>query len=369
MPLEFVEFEANSRAVHWDGEGELTICSSFFRTIRAGNVFLGWFVDMLRFSVLLLFCLMPLAGAACTVDRPVNALFTRLATLPMQSGPVDGDIARRIGADIRQVESLRTRSAETLFRASETGGAIRDLMRQGRQIARTEWLQQPEALRQTLTQFRLGTEILCDAGARRKGRLTSAESADDALDPVPAALGFSGEVPVAVQTRRMGTLVALLVAVASSLFILQRLFERLSITFFDRRSCLIGARLEIGELPIDGQITVIGRGMCQFRPANEVGLHMLRHFAESEPSRIVIGDICVPTHVKWVSDEDAGCPFEMPLPAAFHREVLERSMLTPHVIESKWHEANIRRRFSTRSTLAYRLKPAKVRRGARAVGG
>lgn len=326
-------------------------------------------VRMLRFLVSFLLFLVPVTSVACTLDRPVNVLFTRLATLPMQSGPIDGNVARQIGQQVGNVEALRTPSADTLFRAPETGESIRGLMRQGRQIARTEWLHQPEALRQNLTNFRLGTETLCGSEPRGKGRLMAADGAGEALDPVPAALGFAGDVPVAVQATRMGSLVALLVAVASSLFILQRLFERFSTMVFDRRSCLLGACLEIGELPIDGQITVIGRGLCHFRPANDVGLHMLQHFAESEPSRLIIGDICVPTHVKWVSDEDAGCPFEMPLPAAFHRELLERSLLTPHVIESKWHAANIRRRFSTRSTLAYRIKPATLQRRARAFGG
>ena len=310
---------------------------------------------MVRLAAFVL-ALLPAMSVACEIDRPFDALFIRLSTLPLQPGPVQPAVAAQIGQRVDAVEALNTPSAETLFRAEETAGSVRSMLQTGREIARTQRNDAPHTLQATLQDFRRGTDLLCDTGTDRAEAELGSPGARN-LQAVPAAIGFAAQVPADVQVRRMGVLVTLLAVVSASLFLLQRALERLSILVFDRRSCLIGAHVEIGDLPIAGQITVIGRTMCHFRPANDVAMQMLKHFAGSDHARLVIDDIAVPMNIRWINEGAVGCPFEMPLPGVFFREILNKSALTPYPIEDRWHAANVRRKFSTKSTLAYRLKP------------
>ena len=79
-------------------------------------------------------------------------------------------------------------------------------------------------------------------------------------------------------------------------------------------TCQIGARLEIGSLPIEGQITVVKGQFCHFRPVDDATYRMLRHYAESEASRLYVGESSVSAEVCWLRKGVAGCRLLEPHP-------------------------------------------------------
>lgn len=91
------------------------------------------------------------------------------------------------------------------------------------------------------------------------------------------------------------------------------------------RACTIGARLEIGTLPIEGQITLLGNRFCQFRPVDSATYRMLKHYADTEASRLCVEGLRVPMRVRWMRAGKAVCHFEVPLPEMLLQRLLERS--------------------------------------------
>lgn len=158
-------------------------------------------------------------------------------------------------------------------------------------------------------------------------------------------------------------------AIALSFGLLQGLYAQCRL----RRTghaCRIPARLEIGALPILGEITFLGTGGCQFRAVNGASFRMLQHYAESDASRLRISGLCVPMHISWLSEGLAGCAFEQGLPQPLQKEVLLGSLTRPTKAPAPQRVANIRRRFSKQAARAYRSQslwpPQAVRASPRA---
>lgn len=119
-------------------------------------------------------------------------------------------------------------------------------------------------------------------------------------------------------------------------------------------ACRIPARLEIGSLPVIGEILLLEAGGCIFRATDDASYRMLQHYAESDVSRLRIAGLCVPLHVRWLRGGQAGCRFERALPRMFQHELLASSATPPKRMRARRRAPNIRKRYSPKARPAYR---------------
>lgn len=267
------------------------------------------------------------AQAQCEMDKTLAAFLGDLATVSSAPGSMDEHAQAALQYSVDAMRQSQQAGDGTVWRDPTLHALTLRALRLGETVLMTGRIETPDRVMALVQRLHAQWQGFCSEQSALAATPSTGETIGHSVSFVPGSAVSAVLVPLEVQALRMGSVLAGLIAFAFTLVLLEFGVRRLHLAVFDRRTCLIPARLDTGTAIIDGAITEFSRDDARFEPSNVLIFDFNR-------GDLLIGNARFPARV--AGEEDAlACSFRNRLSLQEHRIALSQSLLGTHAVGAR----------------------------------